>query len=222
MALESIHLRKLLKLTFLEPNRRRAALRAEIREELRREAGEDSGGGDFYTPFWADVKSHVFGGADLREATDNRIMAKPRRQNLYPQLRDGFLQWWDEKRRWTNTPFKPGKNYKARFRIPGLDATVKVESLLSVIDGVGEEYVVYSYFAPEPRLTDESARLGLWLLTQALPSIPASQFRILDIIRGSTFSIDRTPLAGDEEIEFRARYARLIQERDDIRRDFYS
>ncbi len=220
MALESIHLRKLLKLIFLEPNKRRAALRAEIREELRREAGEDAGGGDFYTPFWADAKSHVFGAADLRRATDGRIVANARRQNLYPQLRDGFLKWWDEKRRWTNSPFKPGKNYKARFRFPGLDATVKVESLLSVIDGVGQEYVVYSYFAPEPRLTAESARLGLWLLTQALPTIPPSQLRILDIIRGNTFSIDRNPLAGDEEIEFRARFARLIRERDELRAEY--
>jgi hypothetical protein len=220
MALESIHLRKLLKLIFLEPNQRRTALRAEIREDLRREAGEEAGGGDFYTPFWADAKSHVFGGTDLRRATDSRIMANPRRQNLYPQLRDGFLQWWDQKRRWTNTPFKPGKNYKARFRFPGLDATVKVESLLSVIDGVGEEYVVYSYFAQEPKLTEESARLALWLLMQALPAIPPSQLRILDIIRGNTFSIDRNPLAGDEEIEFRARYARLIRERDELRADY--
>lgn len=220
MALENIHLRKLLKISFLDPNKRRSALRAEIREDLRREAGEEAGGGDFYTAFWADAKSHVFGASDLRQSTDDRIMANERRQNLYPQLRDGFLHWWNEKRRWTNTPFKPGRNHRARFRFPGLDATVKVENLLSVVDGVGEEYVVYSYFSPEPRLTDESARLGLWLLTQALPAIAPSQLRILDIIRGNTFSLERNPFAGDEEMEFRARYARLIRERDELRREY--
>lgn len=220
MALENIHLRKLLKIAFLEPNERRSALRAEIREDLRREAGDDAGGGDFYTPFWADAKAHVFGASDLNQATDDRIIANARRQNLYPQLRDGFLYWWNEKRRWTNTPFKPGKNHKSRFRFPGLDATVKVENVLSVIDGVGDEYVVYSYFSPEPRLTNESARLGLGLLTQALPEIPQSQLRILDIIRGNTFSIERNPFAGDEEIEFQSRFARLIRERDELRREY--
>jgi hypothetical protein len=67
MALDRIHLRKLLKILFLEPNQRRSALRADIREELNREAGGEGGGGDFYAPFWADAKAHVFGTRDLHE-----------------------------------------------------------------------------------------------------------------------------------------------------------
>ena len=220
MALENIHLRKLLKLLFLEERKRRSALRADIREDIRREAGDDAGGGDFYSPFWADAKSHVFGGADLRATTQARIAANSRRDNLYPRLRDGFLSWWEEKRRWTNQPFKPGRKLKARYRFPGLDATVKVDNILTVVDGSGDEHVVYSYFSPEPALTDESARLGLWLICQAFPGIPAEELRILDIIRGNTFSLDRTPLTGEEELEFRARYARLIRERDMLRKEY--
>ena len=217
MALENIHLRKLLKIMFLEPNKRRSALKADIREDIKRESGEASSGGDFYLPFWADAKAHALGGNDLKASTNARIVANPRRQNLYPQLQSGFLNWWNDKRRWTNYPFREGRRLKARFRMPGLDATVKVDNMLTVLDGSNEEYVVYSYFSPEPILNEEAARLGLWLLTEAFPDVPANEFRILDVIRGNTFSIDRTPLAGDEKIEFRSRYARIIRERDRLR-----
>lgn len=220
MALENIHLHKFLKLAFMEPKARRSALRSEIRQDLRRESGLGGGGRDFYTPFWADAKAHVFGNGDLGKTTADRIDANAQRENLYPQLRDGFLHWWNEKRRWTNLPFRPGRKLKARMKFPNLDATVKVDNILTVVDGADEEHVVYSYFAPEPALSKEAARLGLWLLMEAFPEIESSEFRILDIIRGNTFSIDRTPLAGDEEIEFQARYARLIRERDNLRKEY--
>lgn len=220
MALENIHLRKLLKLMYLEPNKRRSALRTDIREDVRREAGEIGGGGDFYSPFWADAKAHVFGGPDLRISTAERIAANARRSNLYPQLRDGFLNWWDERRRWTNLPFNPGRKLRDRFRFHELDAIVKIDNILTVVDGNGDEHVVYSYFSPEPSLSVDGARLGLWLLSQTFPTIPANELRILDIIRGTTFSVDRSPLTGEEEIEFRARYARLIEERDRLREEY--
>jgi len=48
MALDNIHLRKLLRILFMEANSRRAALRGDIREEIaREELGGSSGGGDF-------------------------------------------------------------------------------------------------------------------------------------------------------------------------------
>ncbi len=220
MALENIHLRKLLMLFFSDEQRRRSALRADIREDLRREAGASGGGGDFYSPFWADAKAHVFGNADLRKATDLRIGANARRLNLYPQLRDGFLDWWDEKRRWTNLPLMPGRKLKARFAFPGLDAVVKIDNILTVVDGNGAEHIVYSYFSPRPAVTEASARLGLWLLGEAFPNVPQEELRILDIIRGTTFSTDRTTLVGDEEAEFESRYARLIRERDILRQEY--
>lgn len=220
MALENIQLRKLLMLLFADEPRRRAGLRDDIRNDIRRERGETDGGGDFYAPFWSDAKAHVFGQGDLVSATSARIASNARRSNLYPQLRDGFLLWWNERRRWTNEPFDIGPPLKSRFAFPGLDAVVKIDSVLSVTDGQGDRFVVYSYFSPEPVLTTEAARMGLWLLTQAFPSVDPGDLRILDVIRGNTFSLDRTPLAGDEEIEFRARFARLINERDTLRTEY--
>lgn len=220
MALDNIHLRKLLKILFLDQAPRRTALRGDIREEIAREAGENGSGGDFYAPFWFDAKSHVFGTADLHTCVEERVAANGGRANLYPLLRDGFIVWWNERRRWTNEPFRPGQSLKTNFRFPGLAATVKVDSILSVRDGQDVEHFVYPYFAPTPALSDEAARWGLWLLGRAIPTVQPSELRILDVIRGRTFSIDRSPLRGDEEERFRQRYEEVLEERVVLRRDY--
>lgn len=221
MALERIHLRELLKILFLEPNKCQSELRKDIREELVKESGNDvSGGGDFYGPFWADAKDHVFGRVDLRDMVDERVASNWRRKDLYPQLRDGFLLWWNQRRRWTNTPFSLGRSIKTQFQFPGIEAVVKVDNILSVMDGLDVERAIYPYFSPEPVLSEEAARWGLWLLTTALPNIPATEFRILDVIRGRTFSLDRTPLRGNEEDLFRRRYLEVIRLRDRLRSEY--
>lgn len=43
MALDNIHLRKLLKILFLDQGPRRTALRGDIREEIAKEAGKNGG-----------------------------------------------------------------------------------------------------------------------------------------------------------------------------------
>lgn len=220
MALNRIHLRKLLKIMFLDAGKQRSALRADIREEIAREASTTSSGGDFYAPFWADAKAHIFGTTDLYRSVDARIAANRTRANLYPRLRQGFLLWWNDRRRWTNEPFQPGRPLKTRYTLVGLDAIVKVDSILSVRDGLDAERAVYPYFSPEPVLSENAARLGLWLLTQALPAIPSEEFRILDVFRGRTFALDRTPLRGDEETEFRRRYGELLAQRAVLRREY--
>ncbi|MEX0921296.1 MAG: hypothetical protein WD489_07625 [Rhodovibrionaceae bacterium] len=220
MALEKIHLRKLLKILFLDPNRTRSAIRTDIREDIAREAGGNSSGGDFYAPFWADAKNHVFGVSDLHESVSQRIDSNYRRRDLYPKLRDGFLLWWNERRRWINEPMRPGQSAKAQFEFPRIAATVKVDNILSVRDGLNAERYVYPYFAPEPVLSENAARLGLWLLSSALPEVPAESLRILDVIRGQTFSLDRTPFQGGEEEDLRLRYVELLRQRDALREEY--
>lgn len=218
--LERIHLRKLLKILFLEPRKYDSEIRKDIREDLAREAGRETSGGDFHVPFWSDVKNHVFEHADLHASVERRIANSAQRANLYPRLRDGFLLWWNERRRWTNRPFTQGRSLKKHFSFPGLVATVKVDNILSVRDGLNAERAVYPYFSLEPVLSEQAARLGLWLLIRALPDIPPDEFRILDVIRGRTFSLDQNPLHGDEEEDFRRRYAALLRRRDVLRRDY--
>lgn len=220
MPLESISLRKLLKIGFSDPSPRRSALREIIRDDRPRRDDVTEKGGDFYAPFWADAKAHVFGTLDLQQAVADRITDNWRRRNLYNQLRDGFLRWWGDHRRRTNEPFRPGQLQRTRFEILKLASVVKVDSILSIEDGLGAQHYVYPYFFPRPELNEASAQLGLWLLTQAFPEVPAQAFRLLDVIRGRAFSIDQTPLIGDEEQRFLRMYTSLIQERDTLHRSY--
>lgn len=97
---------------------------------------------------------------------------------------------------------------------------MKVDSILSVRDARGVEHYVYPYFAPEPVLSDEAARLGLWLLLETLAQVPPAEIRILDVIRGETFSIDRYPLVGNEEQNFADRYRVLLAEREALAEEY--
>jgi hypothetical protein len=208
---------------YLSPAKRVSALRDDIRSDrARATAGpDDEGGGDFYGPFWADAKAHVFGQGNLHDLVQERIALNWRRRDLYPRLRDGFLLWWDERRRWTNQPFQPGRVVRGRCDLPGLAATVKIDNVLSVRDAGGVEHYVYPYFFPEPPLDEQAARFALWLLGIALPpDVPREELRVLDVIRGQTFSIDRHPLRGNEEAAFRDRYASLLREREELARQY--
>jgi hypothetical protein len=82
VSVRNIHLRKLLKLMYLAPNRRVSALRADIRDDIDRETGGTGSGGDFYGPFWSDAKGHVFGSCYLPEMVQARIAANAGRANL--------------------------------------------------------------------------------------------------------------------------------------------
>lgn len=220
MSLNQIHLRKLLKILYSEPNRRISALRSDIREDIARANGDLTGGGDFYGPFWADAKSHALGLTDLHATTDARIASNSGRANLYPRLRDGFLLWWEERRRWTNQPFQQAAIVKRRYNFPGIDAVVKVDNILSIEDALGHLHFTYPYFSPEPTLSLEAGRIGLWLLIQALPEVNQNEIRILDVIRGRPFSLDRNPLEGNEQSIFTQRYSEALNQWQELRREY--
>ena len=221
MSLETIHLRKLLTLLYLTPNRQVSALRADIRQDIARDNGASTGGGDFYGPFWRDARDHVFNLADLYDSVEERIESNPGRERLYPRLRDGFLHWWNERRRWTNEPFQRVEAPHGKLEIRGL-GTIKAENLLAVRDGIGVTHSIYPYFSEAPVLTDEAARLGLWVLSQALPEYPLDDIRILDVIRGETFSAsaDRNPFRGDERDVLIRRYSDLVELRRELLREY--
>jgi len=220
MSLQDIHLRKIMKIMYLEGPRRISALRTDIREDIARAHGVGGGGGDFYGPFWRDAKDHVFDLADLRESTRVRIQSNSGRANLYNQLRDGFLLWWDERRRWTNQPFIPATSLKTTIQLEGVNANIKFANILSARDGNDEDHFVYPYWFPEPPLTEEMARLALWGLWQAFPRADPNELRVLDIIRGETFSLDRNPLQGNEGAIFRRRFEAAHRQWENLRREY--
>lgn len=213
MALNRIHLRKLLKLFMMKDNLRSTEIRADARQVMRTQDEGSTSGGDFHVPFWKDAKDHAAGRSDLRESTLAQIKKNKRRENLYPRLCDGFLSWWDEKRRWINEEISElPDSIKSQHGFEEIDGTVKVENLLSLKLGDDKYRYVYPYFSATPALTPEGAGLGLWLMSQALPQFDLNEMRILDVIRGDVFSVDRFPLTGNEEEIFNLRYRSILRE----------
>jgi hypothetical protein len=221
MSIKHIQLDKLLKAFFLPENKRIALLRDDIRSEIAKEQGSDSGGGNFYTPFWSNAKEHIHGTADLRLKTAQRIEMNERRRRLYPLLQNGFLHWWENKRRWTNVDFVVDDVApKGRYRFDDLDAIVKVENLVSVSIGENRKRLIYPYFYEEPIVNDAMSRLGLWLMSEALPGHGPGDMRILDIPRSNANSIGDLPLRGDEEAQFIFHYERLIDLWEQLREEY--
>jgi hypothetical protein len=221
MSVKTIHLQKLLTIFYAPPRKQKALLRADIRTEIGKNSGENTNGGHFHVPFWTDVKNHVAGKVDLRERTEFRIARNEIRKRLYPQLCDGFLKWWNEKRRWRNEAFEfLPLSVRARFSIPELGTTVKVENLLSLKIGDDTNRIIYPYFSEDPELPEEGARVGLWLLSQALPAYHVDDIRILDILRSTSFSTIDCPLQGNEHRLFLQHYKRVLTEWAELRKEY--
>tara|TARA_R110000772_G_scaffold57351_12_gene129954 strand:+ start:747 stop:1412 length:666 start_codon:yes stop_codon:yes gene_type:complete len=220
MSIRSIPLRKLLQLMYADDRLRTSKLREDIRNEIARDSGESTGGPDFFSPFWRSAKDHVYGSDDLHDAVEQHVAGNFRRANLYPQLRDGFLLWWNERRRWTNEPFVPADVLKGLYTNNNLDITVKVNNILSVRDGNDEEHFLYPYFCLDPVMSAEAARIRLWIMRQIFPNTPEGDLRILDVIRGESYSLERVPIMGNEQGIFDARFQRLLNEWDRLRPEY--
>lgn len=199
MSVVEIHLRKLLQLFDAPANKRQSLLREEIRREIRQKQGLEEGGQDFYGPFWFDAKAYVSGRSDLNDQTTFRIDRNDKRARLYPLLKSGFLDWWENKRRWRNEPFEILQvSVSSRFELPELSATIKVQNLLALGVGSGGSRIIYPYFSEVPALTADTARIGLWILKESLTDFAQEDLRILDILRSRSFAISDVPLLGNE------------------------
>lgn len=210
-----------MRLVLAHPSLETKLLRADIRNDLRRgnriEGEGGDGGRDFYVPFWSDAKQHVRGLSDLRIETTGRVEASAQRRRLYPMLAEGFLNWWEERRRRRNEPFTLlERPVRGRAVIESL-GVVRVENNLSFQIGDDGLRIVYPYFCDEPELNIATARIGLWLMSQALPDFRIEDMRILDVVRGISFSIEEGPLTGTEETELRGHYGRLLARWHELR-----
>jgi len=223
MFIDSPSLRKFLELSFAPPNVLQKKLRIDIREEISRLEGHysNSGGGDFHSAFWSDAKGHVSGGFNLPEKTNIRIEKNKARERLYPLLQAGFLQWWNEKRRWSNLPFEIiSTSPKGRYEIPAHNTIVKVENVLAFQMNDGSHRIVYPYFSEVPILSTEGARMGLWIMNEALEGYSLSDLRILDVLRSQSFSIVDCPLQGNEEHLLVSYYEYIMEKRDLLKEEY--
>lgn len=210
MAIDLIHTNKLLRLLYFPEKDLRRELKKDIYQEKKKAEGGSMGGGDFYSPFWADARKHILGEADLSILTAERVNKNFRRKNLYPLLEKGVLALWERGHNLDVELLQ--RSPKGRFKITNEDLTVKVESIMA-IEIEGDERLVYPYWFPDPVLSDEAARVGLWLLSQALPKENAQNIRIFDIIRAEYFSLQTHPLQGNEEQILIHNYRRISEYR---------
>jgi len=211
MSFTSVPLGKLLQAFYSTEPQLISLLRKDLRSEKKKKEGIKAGsGGDFYVPFWADVKGHVAGDLDLRVATADRVAGNNRRERLYPLLQKGFLEWWEERRRLRNVPFRViRENVKARHEVAEL-GTVRVENTMAITVGDEGHRIFYPYFCEDPALSEEGARLGLWLMSQCIQKYDLEDMRILDVLKGRSFSTLDTPLLGNEAALFSEKYAVVL------------
>ncbi|HKY09688.1 MAG TPA: hypothetical protein VJQ55_15670 [Candidatus Binatia bacterium] len=128
-------------------------------------------------------------------------------------MTDGFLQWWNEKRRWRNEAFEfVPETVKAQFRIDEVGGVIKVENLLALKVGDQSNRIIYPYFSEEPPLPDEGGRIGLWLLAEALPEYTPEDLRILDILRSKSHATMDDPPQGNERNLFVMKYKSVLDE----------
>jgi hypothetical protein len=128
-------------------------------------------------------------------------------------LRDGFLLWWNEKRRWINEQINElPKTIRSDFGFIDIGGTVKVENLSCLEISDNKYRYIYPYFAERPSITPECANLGLWLMSKALPEHKIEDMRILDVLRGQAYSVNRHPLTGTEEEILRINYRNILSE----------
>ncbi|SEQ10009.1 hypothetical protein SAMN05428969_1962 [Devosia sp. YR412] len=214
MSVLDIPLRKALQLFYAPNSLRRSILKEDVRLDRKKEAGGTrSRGGDFYLPFWSDVKAHIAGRSDLTQLTQDRVLSNRNFKRLYPLLTDGILELLSAKLRWSNEPVEiVPRSMHGNLRIESLSATVRVRDALHA--RVRGEYtrVVYPYFSEEPALPEEGGRLGLWVMQQVLTEADPADMRVIDALRRTFFSPQTTPLQGNEEAIFHEKYKTLIAE----------
>ena len=220
MSVLDIPLRKALQLFYAPQALRQSILKKDIRLDRQKESGGTrSQGGDFYLPFWSDVKRHISGTEDLTHKTNERIASNARFKRLYPLLRDGVLDLLSAKLRWSNEPVEIiPQSVHGTLRIEGLGGTIRVRDALHA--RVRENYIriVYPYFSEEPALNEEGGRLGLWAMQQALPNLDPNDMRIIDPLRRTFFSPETTPFRGDEQGVFEDRYRLAIADWERLKR----
>jgi hypothetical protein len=214
MSVLDIPLRKALQLFYGSEPLRRSVLKEDIRLDRKKDAGGTrSQGGDFYLPFWSDVKKHISGNGDLAEMTADRIASNNNFKRLYPLLKDGVLELLSAKLRWSNERVEiiPQSVY-GNLKVEEIGAVVRIRDALNARVRGKYTRVVYPYFSEEPALSEEAGRLGLWVMQQALPNLDPSDMRLIDPLRRVFFSPETTPLHGNEKSVFIDRYRSLIIE----------
>ena len=204
----SINLNKLLQLFALPDGKMRGKVRPDVQNFIAKEKGQkEEGGHHFHLPFWRDLKFHIAGHGDLEQMTKDRIAQSPvYRARLYRLLCDSALEWL---RGLNEKVSLAAIKVKGTYIPADFETKIKVHTFLSLKTGSGAIRSLYPYFSDEPGLTEEMARLGLWIMKKALPDTPEDQLFIYDILRKKTYSLQDTAFLGNEEALFEHHMVRV-------------
>lgn len=212
MSIQIINLNKLLRLCALPENKLITALRSDLNAERKKLLGRKAGGGHFHYPWWDVAKDHVVGAANLEEALPALIAGGINRDRLYTLLTEAFLRWVDEFRRSTNLSIDVREEeVHNHYMVPGIGVVVKIDNLLALRLGHDGHRLVYPYFSEQPALSEKWARVGLWLMADALPMFDPAQVEILDVLRARSFRNPSGIARGDEEQLFRIKYLQMLE-----------
>lgn len=216
MAIKNIQLNTLLNLFYAKESAVRSKARDDVKKTLDKEQGVESDGGmDFHNSFWSDVKDFMNGRIDLTLQTAQRADLNRNRKRLYPLLAQKFLEWWNEKKRWSNEGCVVATAPKGRYNHSELGVVVRINNILALDIGSQPTRYFYPYFSEKPALDEEAARIGLWLMQEAL-DVPPQQLRLLDVLRAKSYSLKKHPLQGNEEALFKAKYGKILDKWDEL------
>ena len=214
MSIHSGQLSKVLKIGYAPEPLARKLLNLDVLETLNKEKQvkdlSPPAGGDFHSPIWSVFKKHIFikDAGDFSEVVNDLIYGNEskgtkgnrRRERLYLPLGRGLMTWWLEKRRWINEKIKPiKKKPTGSIKCNEIGSEFKINNFLAVMVGDSSHRFIYPYFSEAPALSEEAARVGLWQIHIALPSIDVSELRILDVMRGKCYSVADVPFKGNEQ-----------------------
>jgi hypothetical protein len=220
VAIKKKNLRNLLQIFYAPERLRLRLLRDDVLAEIKKERGESEGGPSFYGPFWADAKEHAAGLKDLSAETEHRIADNLRRKKTYPILRDGFLKWWNENRRWRNEPFEIiPETTPAQAAIHEIGCIVKIENMFSVKIDDENKRLIYPYFSDIPAISVDAARAGISIIADAMLQYKSDDIRILDVRRGIAYGAIDAPLRGDERQQFVSDYTLALADWEKIKRE---
>ena len=223
MTIKIINLNKLLKLFSADDRTRISELRSDLRSERDKLNGVRNGGGHFHYPWWNAAKLHAVGKADLKSETEALVEISAQRARLYPLLTKGFLEWLERLRRSTNQQIGwTEEQVHTHYVVPALELTVKVDNLLALKVGEDRHKLIYPYFSEKPVLPERWARVGLWLMGEALSEFDRTDIEILDVLRGQSFSGAQVFLRGDEESIFAAQYLEILRSWEALRPEYLS
>lgn len=207
MTIERINLYKIVQLMYL-PEKKKLPELKKIQRSVASTNDDEDGGGDFYSPFWSDVKIHLRGEENIKNLTAARVEKWKGRKRLYPLYLAGFLGWEKNLLRQSNRPWQlQQRTVHNSSDITG-QGVVKANNAIELRSGPRIK-VVYAYFCEHPPINAESARVMLWALSRILKQHSLETLELLDVIRCESYNTSNTILVGDEEQIFRRRYEEL-------------